>query len=101
MVHTENKYEVQLLDEDNTWGKPTDEQEKIVAMMAEINSLKKQRRGVADKPNKTAMKDKKPAAKNMKEQKKTKETTKKKSQDKWAWINKPPRRTTTSRTTRS
>ena len=91
MVHAENKYEARLLDEDNTWGKPTDEQEKIVAMTAEINSLKKQRRGVADKPNKTATKDKKPAAKKMKEQKKTKETTKKKSQDKWAWKNKPPK----------
>ena len=42
MVRAENKYEARLLDEDNTWGKPTDEQEKIVAMMAEINSLKKE-----------------------------------------------------------
>ena len=31
MVHTENKYEACLLDKENTWGKPTDEQEKIVA----------------------------------------------------------------------
>ena len=42
MVRTENKYEARLFDEENTWGKPTDEQEKIVAMMAEINSLKKE-----------------------------------------------------------
>ena len=39
MVRTGNKYKARLLDEENTWGKPTDEQEKIVAMMAEINSL--------------------------------------------------------------
>ena len=91
MVRAENKYEVRLLDEENTWGKPTDEQEKIVAMTAEINSLKKDQRGAADKSNKTATKDKKPAAKKSKEQKKTKETTKKNSQDKWAWENKPPK----------
>ena len=99
MVRVENKYEARLLDEENTWGKPMDEQEKIVAMTAEINSLKKERRGAADKSNKTATKDKKPVAKKIKEQKKTKETTKKKSQDKWAWKNKPPpRRTTAMRT---
>ena len=43
MVRAENKYEAQLLDEENTWGKPTEDQEKIVAMTAEINSLKKAR----------------------------------------------------------
>ena len=63
MVRAENKYEARLLDEENTWGKLTDEQEKIVAMTAEINSLKKERRGVADKANKTATKEKKPAPK--------------------------------------
>ena len=42
MVRAENKYEARLLDEENTWGKPTDEQEKILAMTAEINSLKKE-----------------------------------------------------------
>ena len=42
MVHAENKYEAQLLDEENMWGKPTEEQEKIVAMTAEINTLKKE-----------------------------------------------------------
>ena len=41
MVRAENKYEAQLLDKENTWGKPTEDQEKIVAMTAEINSLKK------------------------------------------------------------
>ena len=70
MVRAENKYEAQLLDEDNTWGKPSDEQEKIKAMTAEINSLKKEQRGAADKSNKTATKDKKPTAKKTKEQKK-------------------------------
>ena len=42
MVRAENKCEARLLDEENTWVKPTDEQEKIVAMTAEINSLKKE-----------------------------------------------------------
>ena len=41
MVRAKNKYEARLLDEENTWGKPTEDQEKIVAMTAEINSLKK------------------------------------------------------------
>ena len=40
MVCAKNKYKVRLLDEENTWGKSSDEQEKIVAMTAEINSLK-------------------------------------------------------------
>ena len=36
MVHAENKYEARLLDEENTWGKPTEEQEKIMAMSAKL-----------------------------------------------------------------
>ena len=91
MVRAENKYEARLLDEENTWGKLMDEQEKIVAMTAEINSLKKERRGVADKANKAATKEKKPAAKKIKEQKKAKETQKKKTTDKWAWKNEAPK----------
>ena len=39
--------EVRLLDEENPWGKPTEEQEKIMAMTAEINSLKKECQGTA------------------------------------------------------
>ena len=34
MLRAENKYEARLLDEENAWGKPTEEQEKIVAMSA-------------------------------------------------------------------
>ena len=52
MVHAENKYKACLLDKENVWGKPTEEQEKIVAMSAEINSLKKERRGTSSKMNK-------------------------------------------------
>ena len=88
MVRAENKYEARLLDEENTWGKPTDKQEKIVAMTAEINSLKRERRGMTNKTNKSTTKEKKPAAKKTKEQKKSKETQKKKASDKWAWKNK-------------
>ena len=91
MVHAENKYEAQLLDEENTWGKPTEEQEKIVAMTAEINSVKMERPSMADKNSKTATKEKIQAAKKMKDQKKMKNSTKKKSMDKWAWKNKPPK----------
>ena len=86
MVCTENKYEARLLDEENTWGKPTDELEKIVAMTAEINSLKRERRGTSDKTTKSTTKEKKPAAKKPKEQKKAKESQKKKSSDKWAFV---------------
>ena len=42
MVCAKKKYKARLLDEENAWGKPTEEQEKIVAMIAEINSLKKE-----------------------------------------------------------
>ena len=52
MVRTENKYEAHLLDEENSWGKPAEEQEKIVAMSAEINSLKKEQGSTLGKPNK-------------------------------------------------
>ena len=90
MVHAENKYKARLLDNENTWGKPTEEQEKIVAMTAEMNSLKKEHRGTMDKASKTATKDKKAVAKRTKDLKKTKDATKRKSTDKWAWKNKPP-----------
>ena len=91
MVHAKNKYEARLLDKENTWGKPTDEQEKIVAMTAEINSLRKEFRGAADKTNKSTTTGKKPVAKKMKDQKKTKGSQKKKAANKWAWKNKPPK----------
>ena len=91
MVRTENKYEARLLDEENTWGKPTDEQEKIVAMTAEINSLKRECQGTTKKTKKASTKEKKAAAKKTKEQKKVKETQKKKTSDKWAWKNKAPK----------
>ena len=58
MIRAENKYKARLLDEENVWGKPTEEQEKIVAMNAEINSLKKERGGTSGKKTKS-----KPAAK--------------------------------------
>ena len=91
MVHAKNNYKARLLDEENTWGKPTEEQEKIVVMTAEINSLKNERRGMADKTNKSTTKEKKPVATKMKELKKTKDSPKKKATDKWAWKNKPPK----------
>ena len=82
MIRAENKYEARLLDEENTWGKPTDEQEKMVAMTAEITALKRERLGTAEKTRK-AKKDKKPAAKKTKDQKKANEASKKTSTDKW------------------
>ena len=63
MVHAENKYEARLLDEENAWGKPMEEQEKIVAMTAEINSLKKERRSMTTKKDKDKAATKKPATK--------------------------------------
>ena len=91
MVRAENKYEARLLDEENTWGKPMEEQEKIVAMTAEINSLKKERRGTTTKKDKEKADTKKSAAKKT-PTKKTKEQ-KKKTSDKWAWKGKPPKET--------
>ena len=83
MVQAENKYK------ENTWGKPTDKQENIVAMTAEINYLKKECRGTAYEINKPKATGKKLAAKRTKEQQKTKDT-KKKASDKWALEEPPP-----------
>ena len=99
MVHAEKKYEARLLDEENAWGKPTEEQEKIVAMTAEMNSLKKERRGTTAKKDKDKPVSKKLATKNtptkkMKDQKK-------KASDKWAWKGKPPKDTESKKTTLS
>ena len=41
MARAESKYEARLLNEKNTWGKPMEDQEKIMTMTTEINSLKK------------------------------------------------------------
>ena len=89
MVSAENIYEAQLLDEENTWGKPTEEQEKIVAMTAEINSLKKECRGTAVKTNKLKPTGKKQATKKTLPKKMTDQ--KKRAIDKWAWKSKPPK----------
>ena len=79
------------MDEENTWGKPTKEQEKIVAMMAEINSLKKECQGTAGKTNKPKTMVKKLATKKAPPKKLMDQ--KKKANDKWAWKNKPPKDT--------
>ena len=98
MVRAENKYKARLLDEENAWGKPTEDQEKIVAMTTEINSLKKERK------NNTTSKTAKPKTTNkaqpakISQPKKTKEQ-KKKTSDKWAWKNKPPKNQIARRTT--
>ena len=63
MVRAENKYKARLLDEQNVWGKPTEEQEKTVAMSTEINSLKKERGGTSGKTNKPKQAAKKQAPK--------------------------------------
>ena len=62
-VQAENKYEVRLLDEENSWGKPTEEQEKIITMSAEINLLKKEHRSSSSKANKPKQAAKKQAPK--------------------------------------
>ena len=94
MVRTENKYEARLLDEENAWGKPTEEQEKIVAMSAEINSLKKERSSALGKANKPKEKTKKQSPKKAASKKPT-DNKKKKANDKWAWKNKPPKESDT------
>ena len=91
MVWAENKYEARLLDEENTWGKPTKDQEKIVAMTAEINPLKKAHDStVTPKPTKQKTSGGKTQANKKAQPKKTKEQ-KKKMNEKWAWKNKPPK----------
>ena len=91
MVPTENKYEARLLDEENTWGKPTEDQEKIVAMTAEINSLKKAPSSTtAAKPTKQKVASTKTQANKKAQPKKTKEQ-KKTTNEKWAWKANPPK----------
>ena len=91
MVRAENKYEAQLVDKENTWGKPAVDQEKIVAMTAEINSLKKERKGTSTpKPTKQNAVSSKTQPHKKDQSKKTKDQ-KKKASDKWAWKNKPPK----------
>ena len=91
MVRAKNKYEARLLDEENTWGKSTEDQEKIVAMMVEINSLKKARSNTtAPKTAKQKAAMGKTQANKKAQPKKTKEQ-KKMTSEKWAWKNKPPK----------
>ena len=93
MVLAENKYEARPFDEEYTWGKPTEDQEKIVAMTAEINSLKKACNGAATpKPAKKKSASSKTQANKKAQPKKTKEQ-KKKTNEKWAWKNMPPKDT--------
>ena len=92
MVGAENKYEDRLLDEENTWGKPMEDQEKIVVMTAEINSLKKACSGTTtNKPAKHNTMGKTQVTK--KEQPKKMKEQMKKMNDKWAWKSKPPKDT--------
>ena len=95
MVRADNKYEARLLDEENAWGKLTEEQEKIVAMSTEINSLKKERGITSSKTNKTKQTAKKEAPKKAASKKPT--DKKKKAKDKWAWKNKPPKESDTKK----
>ena len=93
MVWAENKYKARLLDKENTWGKPMEDQEKIVAMTVEINSLKKARSSTTtSKPTKQKTATSKTQANKKAQPKKTKEQ-KKKTNEKWAWKNKPPKDT--------
>ena len=93
MVRAENKYKAWLLDEENVWGKPTEEQEKIAVMSIEINSLKKEHRGTPSKTSKPKQTGKKQAAKKLAPKKPA--DKKKKANDKWVWRSKPPKETDT------
>ena len=100
IVRAENKYKARLLDKENTWGKPTDELEKIMAMTAESNSLKKERRGAANKCNKTATKNKKPLAKKRRSRRRQKKPQRRSHKTSGHGKTSPPRRTTARRTIR-
>ena len=98
MVRAENKYEAQLLDEENTWGKPTEDQEKIVAMTAEINSLKKARSSsTTAKPTKQKTATSETQATKKAQPKKTKEQKKSQARSGRGRTS-PPRIPTTKRT---
>ena len=86
MIRAENKYESRLLDKENAWGKPTEGQEKIVAMRAKINSLKKEQGSTLSKTNKPKQAAKKQTPKKAASKKPM--NKKKKTNDKWAWKNK-------------
>ena len=86
MVRAENKYEAQLLDKENTWGKPTEDQEKIVAMKKARSST------TTAKSTKQKASTSKTQATTKAQPKKTNDQ-KKKSNEKWAWKNKPPKDT--------
>ena len=89
MVRAENKYEACHLDKENTWGKPTEEQEKIVALSVEINSLKKECGSSSGKTNKPKQAAKRQTPKKAASKKSA--DKKKKAGNKWAWKNKPPK----------
>ena len=88
MTLAKNKYEARLLDEDNAWGTPSDEQEQILAMTAEIKTLKQGN-------NKGSNSNKKVNNKSNKESKdkNSKDSMKKKTNRKWDWKNTSPKHT--------
>ena len=96
MVCTENKFEAHLLDEENAWGKHTEEQEKIITMSAEINSLKKECGSSPGKTNKPKQAAKKQAPKKAASKKPT--DKKKKASNKWAWETSRPKNRTLRKT---
>ena len=93
MVCAKTKYEAHLLNEENAWGKPTEEQEKIVVTSAEINSLKKECCGTTSKTSKPKQTGNKQAAKKAAPKKLA--DKKKKAIDKWVWKSNPPKETDT------
>ena len=92
MVRAENKYEDRFLDEENICGKPTEDQEKIVAITIEINSLKNAH-GSTTTPKPTKQKTTGKTQANKKAQPKKMKEQKKKMNDNWAWKSKPPKDT--------
>ena len=86
MTMAENKYEARLLDEDNAWGTPSDEQEETLAMTAEIKVLKQGNNKASNsikKGNKKSQKESK--------DKPNKDSKKKKTNNKWDWKNTAPK----------
>ena len=89
MTLAENKYEARLLDEDNAWGKPSDEQEQILAVTAAIKALKQGNNKGSNSNKKGSQKsDKESKDKNNKDSKK-----KKKTNNKWDGKNTAPKDT--------
>ena len=96
----ENKYKAHLPDEDNEWGKLSDEQEQIITMNVKINAFKNHynKDSTPKKSNNNQGKQDKSSSMPGKSTGETNNDKKAKGKDKskWRWKNVPPKATNTN-----